>query len=81
MFSVLTPPKIQIKGAASLAGAALGNMFVNCAGLAIGVGLSTAMDTLISKSFGAKQMDKIGQITLRASLILSLAAIPVGFLW
>ena len=59
---------------------ALAVMFINLTGLSIGLGLATAMDTLCSQAYGAKQNKKMGTYLQTGVIVLALAFIPVFFI-
>ncbi len=60
---------------------ALGNMFANFTGYSIGFGMLSALDTLCSQAFGAKQYLLCGRQTQRAIVILTLMCIPISVVW
>lgn len=65
-----------------LAAAAFSYMFAMCTGWLIGLGGTTALDTLCSSSFtGSKNPHDLGIILQRAFVILGLFYIPVAVLW
>lgn len=76
---------ILIVGRASaqdLSTAAFSYMFAMCSGWLIGMGGSTALDTLASTSFtGSKNKQDLGILLQRAFIVLGLFYIPVAILW
>ncbi|XP_073471337.1 multidrug and toxin extrusion protein 1-like [Aquarana catesbeiana] len=50
--------------------------YISVFGMAVGLGLNAACDTLLSQIYGGKKMKHIGVIVQRAILILSLACFP-----
>jgi hypothetical protein len=68
-------------GAVELGAAALSNMFCNVAGFSINVGYLSALDTLCSQAYGAKNYKRVGLLLQRALTISTLLAIPVAIVW
>jgi len=71
----------HIGSAAFLGASALGNMFANATGFAVGSGLAMALDTLCSQAFGAKKYNLVGLHCQRAMVILTIACIPIALVW
>ncbi|XP_041657980.1 multidrug and toxin extrusion protein 1 [Cheilinus undulatus] len=63
-------------GNAELAGYALASATINVTTIATGYGLAVTCDTLISQTFGGKNMKRVGVILQRSSLILLLFCLP-----
>ena len=76
---------ILIVGQASpqdLSTAAFSYMFAMCTGWLIGMGGSTALDTLASSSFtGSKSKHDLGILLQRSFIVLGLFYVPVAVLW
>ncbi|KAK7143814.1 hypothetical protein R3I93_014848 [Phoxinus phoxinus] len=63
-------------GNAELAGYALASATVNVTTTATGCGLALACDTLVSQTFGSKNLKRVGEILQRSILILLLFCLP-----
>lgn len=68
-------------GSVELGAAALGNLFVNFSGMAPIFGMAAAIDTLSSQACGARAYARVGQVSQRAALILTLMTLPIGIAW
>ena len=58
----------------------LGNAYTICLSYAAS-GLATALDTLISQAYGARQFHLIGIAVNRAIIVTTLACVPIGLLF
>ncbi|KAK2827034.1 hypothetical protein Q7C36_017960 [Tachysurus vachellii] len=63
-------------GNAELAGYALASATINVTTAATGCGLALTCDTLVSQTFGGKNMKRVGEIMQRSILILLLFCLP-----
>ncbi|XP_036444870.1 multidrug and toxin extrusion protein 1 [Colossoma macropomum] len=63
-------------GNAELAGYALASATINVTTAATGCGLALACDTLVSQTFGSKNLKRVGEILQRSILILLLFCLP-----
>ena len=66
---------------ALLAGIGLGNMIINVLCFAVIQGLNSALDTLVSQSFGAQKYTDCGTILNRGKIAASIFMIPIFFIF
>ncbi|XP_063058870.1 multidrug and toxin extrusion protein 1-like [Engraulis encrasicolus] len=63
-------------GNVELGGYALASALINCTTAATGFGLAMACDTLVSQTFGSKNLKRVGEILQRSILIILLFCLP-----
>ncbi|CAE7341017.1 DTX16, partial [Symbiodinium sp. KB8] len=68
-------------GPVQLAATALGNFYCNSTGFAITSGMTSAVDTLSSQAFGARNFRRIGVVAQRAVAVLGTLALAQSLLW
>ncbi|KAB1214722.1 Multidrug and toxin extrusion protein 1 [Morella rubra] len=68
-------------GKETLAGGSLAISIANISGYSVISGLAMGMEGISSQACGAKQWPLMGQTLQRTIIILSLACIPISFLW
>jgi MATE family multidrug resistance protein len=68
-------------GELELAGAALATSFAAVSGLALMLGMASALETLCGQAFGAKQYHMLGIYVQRAMVVLYITSIPVAVVW
>lgn len=69
------------EGSTALAAVSLASFFTNATGFALSWGALSAADTLASQAYGAGNLARVGYITQRGAVILTLLSIPVSILW
>ncbi|KAK1280277.1 MATE efflux family protein 5 [Acorus gramineus] len=68
-------------GELALSGASMATSFAGVTGFSFLLGMGSALDTLCGQSYGAKQYHMLGVHMQRAMLVLSLACVPIAFVW
>ena len=68
-------------GAVQLAAVALSASYCNVLGFSLGIGMLSALDTLCSQAFGAKQLDKIGKALHQSFLVMACLTLIVCPVW
>ncbi|KAI3910485.1 hypothetical protein MKX01_034879 [Papaver californicum] len=64
-----------------LSGASMATSLASVTGFSLLMGMGSALDTLCGQSYGAKQFHILGIHMQRAMFVLSLASIPLAFVW
>ena len=72
---------IDATSSVPLDAAAFAVSVINITGMSLGIGLATALDTLATQAWGAKNYRKVGVYLQRCILIFALAMVPVYGLW
>eukprot|EP00798_Chlamydomonas_sp_ICE-L_P029169 gene29169-32391_t len=81
LISVISALFVGRLGPAELAAVVLANSLYNVTGFSIICGLSAGMETLCGQAYGARQYKRIGLILQRATIICTIACVPVVLLW
>jgi Na+-driven multidrug efflux pump len=63
-----------------LAGVGMGNMTLNILGLSVILGMNSALETVVSQSYGNGNLYMCGVYLNRARLIITICFIPIVFL-
>ena len=72
---------IDATSSAPLDAAAFAVSVINITGMSLAIGMATALDTLATQAWGAKNYHKVGVYLQRCILIFTLAMVPVYSLW
>ena len=81
MVSVAFCGHIDETSSVPLDAAALGASVISITGFSLFIGMGSALDTLASQAWGAKNYHKVGVYLQRCILIFTLAMVPVYSLW
>ncbi|CAH1778715.1 unnamed protein product [Owenia fusiformis] len=71
----------RVLGKAQLDGVAIGVTFINLTGVSVGFGLTFALDTLLSQTFGGANKKRVGIIIQRGTIIVMLFCLPCWALY
>ncbi|XP_062232079.1 protein DETOXIFICATION 10-like isoform X1 [Phragmites australis] len=71
----------HLPGVLPLSASAIATSLGTVSGFSLLIGMASGLETLCGQAYGAKQYDKLGLQTYRATVTLILVSIPISLLW